>query len=91
MDDRDGFLFCVERERGGGDGPLKEESVQTVSGGTHKSPEGAADEEGTERGGEEESNSWCQKIPKPDAVRPLVPLALSRIERARERAGMCDR
>ena len=89
MDDRDGFLFCVV------EWTTKRRVRSAVGGGTHKSPEGAADE-GTERG-EEESNSWCQKIPKPDAVPPSVRWFLWRShgssgrETAGGRAGMCDR
>ena len=57
-------------------GPLKvvEEAAAAVSG-THKSPEGAAAERagGRRGGGGERSNSWCQKMPKPDAVRSFLP------------------
>ena len=41
-------------------------------------------EEGEERWW---SNSWCQKIPKPDAVRPSVRPFLSRPLSRTERAG----
>ena len=84
------MAFCSAYRGREGGWTAKRRVRSAVSGGTHKSPEGAADGEGTERG-EEESNSWCQKIPKPDAVRPFVGSSGALTDRAGESAGMCDR
>ena len=79
----DGFPFCVVEREGDGNGPLKEESVQSV---VHiKAPRGPQMKEGRKAERKKERSGATAGAKKYRTPTPSVPLPLSRTERERER------